>query len=136
MRLPGTTLLLACLVACSGGTDDGAYNPGPTPPPPTSNPPGGPSASATVTMNSSGDGYGGESHTFSPNEVTIVRSGTVTWSNGSGVLHNVTFSSASAPASIEGFLDGNRSRQFPNAGTWAYSCTNHQGMTGNVVVAP
>ncbi|HUF28750.1 MAG TPA: plastocyanin/azurin family copper-binding protein [Gemmatimonadaceae bacterium] len=135
MRLPGTTLLLALVVACSSGGDDGADNPGPTPPPP-SNPPGGPSGSATVTMNSTGDGYGGESHTFAPGQVSIVRSGTVTWSNSTGVLHNVTFSSASAPTSIENFATGERSRSFPDAGTWSYTCSNHAGMNGSVVVAP
>lgn len=126
-------LAVLAMAACSGGGGDGggSNNPptGPGPTPPGNNPP---PSSATVQAQSSGDGYGGMLHTFSPTQVTISAGGSVTWSNSSGVPHNVTF--ASGPSSIPDFSQGSQSRSFPSAGNFSFSCTNHAGMNGTVVV--
>jgi plastocyanin len=68
--------------------------------------------------------------------VTIARTGTVTWSNESVVLHNVTFTVAGAPSNIPNMGAGSTGRVFPDPGTFSYQCTNHAGMNGTVTVAP
>lgn len=135
---PCAGLMLALLLACGGGGGDDPYGESPTGPtgntPNTPNPNTPPSTSASVDMISSGDGYGGAVHAFSPARVTVARGGTVTWSNGSGFAHNVTFSSANAPPHVDDITAGSVSRTFPTAGTFGYSCGNHAGMSGEVVV--
>jgi plastocyanin len=69
---------------------------------------------------------------FSPPTAFITRNGTVTWTF--AMQHNVTFDGAGAPADIPNTTTGSVSRTFPNAGTFAYHCTIHAGMTGSVVV--
>ncbi|HUQ83581.1 MAG TPA: Ig-like domain-containing protein [Gemmatimonadaceae bacterium] len=71
---------------------------------------------------------------FSPNNVVVARNGTVGWSF--AILHNVTFDTPGSPANIGDTATGTVSRTFPTAGTFAYHCTIHAGMTGSVVVAP
>jgi plastocyanin len=86
-------------------------------------------------MTSSDDGYGTATNAFNPATVTIIRNGTVTWSNNSGVAHNVTFGTATgAPANVTNMAMGSVSRSFSSAGTFSYQCTNHQGMGGQVIV--
>ncbi len=68
---------------------------------------------------------------FDPNSATIGAGGTVTWTWAGSGTHNVTFAS--------GTNQGNQStgtfvRGFPDVGSFAYSCTNHSGMTGTIVV--
>jgi plastocyanin len=88
-----------------------------------------------VAMASSDDGYGTQAHAFSPGTITIARTGTVTWVNNTGLLHNVTFQPATgAPSNISNFSTGSTSRSFSTAGAFGYQCTNHAGMTGQVVV--
>lgn len=125
--------LLLALAGCGGG---GGYSTSPPPPPPPPPPGGGgPSATANVAMNSSDDGYGSAVNSFIPAVVAITRLGTVTWSNETGIAHNVTFAPAGgAPASIPSYTAGSVSRSFTTAGTFAYQCTNHPGMSGQVVV--
>jgi plastocyanin len=75
------------------------------------------------------------SNTFSPSAVTIAATEAVTWTNGTGIAHNVTFGQvAGAPANVPDFTAGSVSRPFPTAGTYPYQCTIHAGMTGQVVV--
>ena len=134
MRVSCGVLLVAALIACGGGGGDG-YNAPPTAPPPSGdNPDPTPNGSASVSMRSLDDGYGTESHSFSPGEVTIAEGGTVTWNNDTGLLHNVTFSGTGAPTNITSFSTGSQQRTFESAGTFNYQCTNHIGMTGRVVV--
>ncbi|MGK2961327.1 MAG: cupredoxin domain-containing protein, partial [Gemmatimonadaceae bacterium] len=71
---------------------------------------------------------------FSPPGLTIQRTGTVRWSNESGLVHNVTFSTAGSPDNIPDHSSGTNDRSFPTAGTFSYSCTNHAGMNGSVTV--
>ena len=108
------------LLGCGGG---GGYGTNPSPPPPADCTPTG----STVCMTTS--------NTFNPTQVTITHGGSVTWSNTTGTTHNVTFSTAGAPASVPDFASGTRSVTFPNAGTFAYNCTIHGlSMSGTVVV--
>jgi plastocyanin len=82
------------------------------------------------------DGYGYTSFSFNPTSVKIARGGTVTWTHGGGsVVHNVTFSPATgAPGNVANLASGDASRTFGTAGSFSYSCTNHTGMAGTVVV--
>ena len=103
-----TALCLLAGLACGGG-DSG---------------PAGPQGN-TVVMGAS---------TFVPAALTIARDASVTWRNTSGLLHNVTFTSAGAPANIPDHAAGNSVRTFATAGTFVYNCTNHAGMSGSVTV--
>ena len=72
---------------------------------------------------------------FSPANVTIARTGEVTWQL--GATHNVTFAAtAGAPANIGTCAAGTctTARTFNTAGAFDYQCTNHAGMTGTVTV--
>jgi len=74
-------------------------------------------------------------YVFTPKSVAIVRGGSVTWTFG-GLEHTVTFTNTSgAPASIStGGYSTAVSRTFGSAGNFAYTCTIHAGMSGQVVV--
>jgi plastocyanin len=86
-------------------------------------------------MTKTGDGYGGDTHSFTPAGVTIQRAGTVTWNNNTGLVHNVTFAAATgAPANVPDLGDGTATRTFNSVGTFNYQCTNHSGMSGQVIV--
>ena len=125
--------LAVVAMACGGGGGGDGYTTGPGPTPgPT---PGAASGSANVSTSQSDDGYGTATFSFTPASVTITRGGTVTWSNGNGVAHNVTFApTAGAPTNTGNFSSGMVSRTFNTTGSYSYSCTNHAGMTGTVTV--
>lgn len=75
------------------------------------------------------------SNTFNPTSITITKGSSVTWVNGTGVTHNVTFSTAGAPGNVPDFSSGSQTLTFPSAGTFNYNCTIHgQSMSGTVVV--
>lgn len=83
----------------------------------------GQSASVTATAGTS----------FDPQNVTVAPGGTVTWTFQAN--HNVTFSTAGAPANIPDKASGSEARTFPTAGTYNYICTIHgAGMSGTVRV--
>lgn len=141
MRLSYVMLVVA-VIGCGGGGSDG-YTTGPTGGTNTGGTggTGGTSggtagATASVATTQTDDGYGTAVFAFSPASVSITRGGTVTWSNGSSTVHNVTFSTAGSPANIGNFTSssGGLSRTFPTAGTYSYQCTNHAGMNGTVKV--
>jgi plastocyanin len=74
-----------------------------------------------------------QSMSFSPGTITIKAGEPVTWTNNDGTAHTVT--------SDTGVFDsGNMTNgttfsfTFPTAGTFAYHCTYHGGMTGTVIV--
>jgi plastocyanin len=72
---------------------------------------------------------------FSPSTVTIKPGGSVTWRFQSGGPHNVTWDgTAPTGGDIADTSTGDVSRTFGTAGTYYYTCTNHDGMTGNVYV--
>lgn len=128
--------LLVLLAGCSGGSGYGPGTPPPAPPPPPPPPPGSPfPATAAVALGSVGDGYGGSRFAFTPDAVSIRIGGTVTWNNPTGIAHTVTFAQvAGAPASISSPAAGMQSRTFPTGGQFAYACTIHPEMTGQVTV--
>lgn len=115
MRLDVRTVLagLALSAGCAGGSNDGGIvqPPGPAP------------ASATVTLSAS---------TFSPETTTVRAGGTVSFVNGSGVLHDVDFGTPSLH--IAAFDAGSRSLTFPAAGAFAFHCNLHAGMEATLIV--
>ncbi|HEU4747807.1 MAG TPA: plastocyanin/azurin family copper-binding protein, partial [Gemmatimonadaceae bacterium] len=66
----------------------------------------------------------------------------VSWQNGSGAVHNVTFDNPAAAGAVAGGASGNvpehnsgtNSRAFTAVGTHNFQCTLHFGMTGAVIV--
>jgi plastocyanin len=72
-------------------------------------------------------------NTFVPATVTIAPTGTVTWTF--AATHNVMFGTNKPTGGDIGDTgSGTVSRTFPNAGTYAYTCTLHAGMNGTVNV--
>jgi plastocyanin len=114
-------------VSCSSGGPTGSYTP------PTPNEPATPTLAATVTAQSSGDGYGGSTFSFAPAVASVLVNGTVTWFNTSGTEHTITF-----PGDEAALGSGDQvGKTFTAAGSFAYSCTIHPGMGGTVqVTAP
>jgi plastocyanin len=91
------------------------------------------SVSVTVTVPSGAASVAATaSNQFTPATVTVTRNGTVTWSF--AAQHNVTFDTQGAPPGIATRDSGTASITFPAAGTFAYHCTIHAGMSGTVVV--
>ncbi len=130
-----TLWMLLALAACGGGgtTDYSQQPPAPPPPPPPGG--GNPPSQGSVAMVGRDDGYGTTVFSFSPAAITIARGGTITWTNGTGVLHNVTFVPATgAPQNVGNFSAGSGVRTFSTSGTFNYQCTNHAGMTGQIGV--
>jgi Plastocyanin len=81
--------------------------------------------------------------TFSPTSVTVGTNAAVTWTNDSGILHNVTFDTPAAALAVGNGAAGNipdhsagsNQRQFAAAGSYPFHCTIHgAGMHGTVVV--
>jgi plastocyanin len=70
---------------------------------------------------------------FNPSCAQVTPGSIVTWTfNGTG--HNVTFSNSSLGGSGNQSPGATYTKTFPTAGTFTYSCTNHAGMTGSVLV--
>jgi plastocyanin len=121
MRSIGVFTAFAALLACGGG---GGGNGGGGPNPPTG--PSQPSLSATVTLGAA---------SFNPASVPLLVTGTVTFTNNSGIVHNVTFAPATgAPANIADHASGSNQRTFNTTGTFDFECTLHANMNGQVVV--
>lgn len=72
---------------------------------------------------------------FSPENIQVSPSAVVTFTNNDGgTTHNVTFTSG-AIASVGNFSSGAKTVTMPaTAGTYAFHCTLHAGMAGNVIV--
>jgi plastocyanin len=97
-------------------------------------------ANITVTAPSAGVNavtvQASNANTFTPATATVNEGGTVTWSFGS-VAHNVIFQGANAPANVGILSNTTADRTFATAGSFAYVCSLHAGMSGAVnVVAP
>lgn len=125
-------ILATLLIGCGGGTApaDSGNN---TPPPNQPGTPASPAATALVSMSASGDAYGGTSNFFSPNAVSIVVAGRVTWRNATNVSHNITFSGAPAPAATLAPA-AEYEQTFGAVGSFPYQCTLHAGMNGTITV--
>jgi plastocyanin len=73
------------------------------------------------------------SNQFTPGCVRLAAGGIVTWTF--ATTHNVNFNTSAPPGgNIPDQSSGTASRTFPNAGTYTYTCTLHQGMNGRVIV--
>lgn len=119
MRLTRLIPIVAILAACGGGGNGGGSQ-GPPTGPPSPPPPG------TVIL---------QAASFNPTSIQTTVGGTITWSNTSGIVHNVTFEPGTgAPSNIPDHSSGSNQRTFNTAGNFAYSCTIHPGMDGQVVV--
>ena len=70
---------------------------------------------------------------FSPAAVDVSSGGTVTWTIGP-ITHNVSFTTAGAPADVPDLQNGSAARTFPTNGAFSYRCTIHPQMTGAVRV--
>jgi len=77
-------------------------------------------------------------NSFTPNDITVPINTQVTFAwQGTTSPHNVTFAGvAGAPTNITDRTSGSVPKTFNTAGTFAYQCTNHGGMTGSVTVTP
>jgi plastocyanin len=124
MRLGAVCVLAAC--GGGGAASDTVGTGGNPPEQPGPNPPAGAPSGTVITTPGT---------TFSPATITVSQGSTVTWQF-TGNTHNVTFGTAKPtgddiPNTAAG---GTASRTFANAGTYAYDCTLHSGMSGNVIV--
>ena len=114
MRTPKLVLVACCAALLGACTSDTG---------------GGNAASASVLiMKDSAVGH------YHPGEVAVEAGGEVTWTNRSGVVHNVVFEAPSIRSS--GLIkDGETfSTEFANRGTYPYLCTLHPTMRGVVEV--
>ncbi|HET9386980.1 MAG TPA: plastocyanin/azurin family copper-binding protein [Gemmatimonadales bacterium] len=75
---------------------------------------------------------------FISSGVAVQTGDSVAWQWQPGAAsHNITFAAAAgAPADEPNRTSGAVWRTFPVAGSFAYQCTNHSGMTGTVTVGP
>lgn len=71
---------------------------------------------------------------YHPGEVSVEAGGAVTWTNKSGVVHNVVFEAPSVQSSGLIKDGGVFSTEFANRGTYPYLCTLHPTMRGVVKV--
>jgi hypothetical protein len=114
--------ILSVSIACGGGGggDGGIVSPPAPPPPPPTCP------DNTFCMRSA---------SFSPTTLTVVKGTVVGFQNNSSVEHFVVFDSqASGAADIGDITSGTVNRTFNTAGTFAFHCTIHAGMTGSITV--
>ena len=69
---------------------------------------------------------------FSPSTISVAVGDVVAWHwQDGGIAHNVTFASFASPTMSNGVF----SRTFAVAGTYAFRCTLHRGMSGTVIVS-
>lgn len=75
---------------------------------------------------------------FQPSPIQVTAGSTVTWTNGDEILHTVT---SGTPGATDGRFDGPMSGSgagfavtFSEPGTYAYFCTRHESMRGEVHV--
>ena len=138
VRYSALLVSLVLAVACSGGGSTG---------------PGGSSNSGGNNGGGTGgntDPYGGGtgnttcpagsvcflSASFEPGSLTIAKGTTVNFVNNSGISHTVNFDGTRPPGVTDIPLNssGTFARTFNDAGRYAFHCTQHAGMTGEVVV--
>lgn len=80
-----------------------------------------------------------ENFQFRPAEVSITAGQSVSWTNSSTSVHDVTaddssFASGAIAAANGDLAGGNYMRIFSTAGSFSYHCSIHPQMTGRVVV--
>jgi len=115
--------VLSVFIACGGSGGGGGIVSPPPPPPP---PPPSTCPDNTFCMRAA---------TFQPTSLTVAKGTNVSFQNNSGVEHNVVIDSQNANVpDIGDITSGTVVRTFSVAGTWAFHCTIHAGMTGSVTV--
>ncbi len=111
------------LSACGGSTEPSYTAPANQQQPATPPTGGGGSTSSSVQV---------VDNSFSPDSTTLSLGTTVTWTWGAVyTAHNVTFSDGPSSGNMTA---GTYSRTFNTAGKYVYTCTNHAGMRGVVVI--
>jgi hypothetical protein len=114
----GMVGLLACGGGGGSGGPTGPGNPGPGPGP--GNPPAG-----TILI---------QAASFNPSSTTVVRGGTITFTNNNTGVHNVIWSSnPPSEGNIDDHASGSNVRTFPNLGQSNFTCTLH-GFSGTIQV--
>ncbi len=118
------TLAAAALVllgACGGSSATGTTTGG------NNNPGGGNTVVATTSVSMVGTA-------FVPPAISVGSGAVVTFTNNDGFAHNATFTNTAIGATPD-FSTGSRTLTMPTtAGTYAYRCTIHAGMSGTVTV--
>lgn len=120
-RLSGATLLLA--VVAVGCASQPAASPT-TAASPT------PAAPASVAISIKG-------FAFNPNQPSVTKGATITWTNDDGTAHTVTSGVPGAPnGKFDRRLDAgnNFAFTFTDVGTYEFFCTIHNSMRGTVTV--
>lgn len=135
--LSGVLLLSIGLMSCGGGGYS-TITPPPPPPPPPSCP--------TNTFCMGSGSFTTAAATVQPVSLTVAASTAVTWTNDSGIQHNVIFDDpasalavgAGNPGHIPTHTSGSNQRQFTAIGHHPFHCSIHgtttTGMRGDVVV--
>lgn len=111
---------IAFAVACGGGGGDGG-NPIIQPPPP-------PSSSVSITTGSA------PPPRFIPVSAELAAGGTVTWTNGSPVNHDLVATTGNWQLGRTLTPGGTFQTIVGGAGSYRYRCTLHEGMNGTIEV--
>lgn len=121
MRTAVIPAVAIALIACGGGGSNyssptSTYGPGTT---------GTPVAANTVQAT---DGLA-----FDPANITVSKGTTVTFTFAS-ITHNVQFAAGSGVSDIPNSSSTSAQRTFTTAGSFAFRCSIHAGMTGQITV--
>lgn len=136
VRAIAAALIVVASAACGGGgasaaTGPSSGNPGNKPAPSQS----GCGTNTICMLFTAGDAYSSGTGSFSPTSLTVSSGTTVTFTNSSGVAHNVIFDGAAPTGGDIGAISsGSQTRTFSTVGSYPFHCTIHAGMTGTVIV--
>jgi plastocyanin len=119
--IPAVTL---ALIACSGGGGGSSYS---TPTDPYGN------QGTTGTTTSANTIQATDGLAFDPTSLTVSKGTTVTFTFGS-ITHNVAFDAGAGVADIPNSYGTSVQRMFNNAGTFAFHCSIHSYMNGQITV--
>jgi plastocyanin len=138
LAMAGTVLILLLSAACSGASRAAIHSPAAqsggaaAPMPLGMTMTADPSATATTT-DGAGNQVSIQNFSFGPGTIAISAGATVTWTNNDSVTHTVTAMDGSFNSS--NLAPGRQfSFTFTSPGTYAYHCSIHPFMTGQVVV--
>ena len=109
--------VMALIVHCGGGGGGGPISPPPPPP-----------GTLAVTTGTA------PPPRFIPVSGSLAAGGTVTWTNASPVVHDLLATTGNWQLSRTLAPGGNFQATIPQAGTYGYRCTIHEGMTGSIEV--
>ena len=132
----GVLILSVGLMSCGGGGDSSVSPPPPPPPPP-------PPTCATGTFCMGSSTFFTAASTVQPVALSVAANAAVTWTNDSGVDHNVTFDDPSTALAVGAGAGGTftaptgstNQRKFAVSGSsHPFHCTIHPGMSGTVNV--